>query len=147
MHFPTIWLFFFEKHLFCPQRKNLFFRKIPEDLLKILLFLPSGILGHPVSSLLHCHHDMVQEGPGETPFVLCGCQHWGCTFQDAKCFPNQKQKDLVRWVGIHISVKGETANLSLSLQAFMCVLKDFTSMSGFKPSYPGPPPQILSAMS
>lgn len=105
--------------------------KIPEDLLKIPLFLPSEILGPPVA--LPSWADS---------FVPCWRQLWGCTFQDAKRFSNQKQEDLVRVVGTHISVRGETDNPSLSPQAFMYVLKDLASASGSKLSFPGPLPQI-----
>lgn len=82
-------------------------------------------------ALYLCHHSLAQGGLVATPTVAYWRQIWGCarwikkkplivfTFQEAKCFSNQKQKDLAQAGQAHISVKGETAKLWLSLQALV----------------------------
>lgn len=88
------------------------------------LSLPLGAQGHtgPVSlpSLLHWGRLV------ETPVVTCWRQFQGCarwikkrplvafTFQEAKCFSNQKQKDLAQAGQTLISVKEGATQLSLS---------------------------------
>lgn len=121
-----------------------FFRKTPEDLLNVLLFLPSGILGHPGPISLPWWL-----GPGRTSRdSLCALlmSTLRMYFLGSQMFFKSEAEGFSTGSWDPHFCQGRDSNLTLSPQAFMCVLKDFTSISGLKPSCPGPPLQVLSAM-
>ena len=84
---------------------------------------PRGCWG--TLGLYLCHHYSILGGLVETPFVAYWPRLWGCarwikkkplivfTFQEVKCFSNQKQKDFAQAGQACISVKGETTELCL----------------------------------
>lgn len=129
---PTTTIFLWDKCLFSSQGCiSPSFWQSPEDRCEHPS-APSPQGSWATVALCHCHHYSAQGGPVDTPFVACLRQLWGCarwikkwplivfTFQEAKCFSNQKQKDLAQADQAHISVKGETVKLSLSPKA-LCI--------------------------
>lgn len=99
-------------------------------------------------ALYHCHHHSARGGLVETPLVTCWHQFQRCarwirkrplvvfTFQEAKCFSNQKQKDLAQAGQTLPSLSGKDYKTFTCLQTQMYFPLDLTSLSYCKPSYP-----------